>query len=350
METRVWKVDPNLPDPTAILEAAEIIRQGGLIAFPTETVYGLGANALDENAVLKIFAAKERPAWDPIIVHICDLTMLELLVEEIPEHFHELAKRFMPGPLTVVMRKKPNVPDAVTAGLPTVAVRMPNHPVALALIRASGVPIAAPSANRFGRPSPTTAEHVLNDLAGRIDGILDAGPTQVGVESTVLDLTKSPPKILRPGGVSKEMLEGILGEVVVAQKPIFDPESGLPSPGMSPRHYAPSVPVILTDGNPAELAAAIELLKSQGYDPKQIGVLMPSGWLVGVEGVVSFDWGSWGNWDELAQRLFEGMRWLEAQKIVVIVAPLPPPIGLGLAIRDRLTKASTPDNRITRKQ
>ncbi len=350
METRVWKVDPNLPDPTAILEAAEIIRQGGLIAFPTETVYGLGANALDENAVLKIFAAKERPAWDPIIVHICDLTMLELLVEEIPEHFHELAKRFMPGPLTVVMRKKPNVPDAVTAGLPTVAVRMPNHPVALALIRASGVPIAAPSANRFGRPSPTTAEHVLNDLAGRIDGILDAGPTQVGVESTVLDLTKSPPKILRPGGVSKEMLEEVLGEVVVAQKPIFDPESGLPSPGMMPRHYAPSVPVILTDGNPKDLAATIELLTSQGYEPKQIGVLVPRGWLTGVEGVVSFDWGSWGNWDELAQRLFEGMRWLEAQKVVVIVAPLPPPIGLGLAIRDRLTKAATPDNYITRKQ
>jgi len=350
METRVWKVDPNLPDPTAILEAAEIIRQGGLIAFPTETVYGLGANALDENAVLKIFAAKERPAWDPIIVHICDLTMLELLVEEIPEHFHELAKRFMPGPLTVVMRKKPNVPDAVTAGLPTVAVRMPNHPVALALIRASGVPIAAPSANRFGRPSPTTAEHVLNDLAGRIDGILDAGPTQVGVESTVLDLTKSPPKILRPGGVSKEMLEEVLGEVVVAQKPIFDPESGLPSPGMMPRHYAPSVPVILTDGNPKDLAATIELLTSRGYEPKQIGILVPRGWLTGVEGVVSFDWGSWGNWDELAQRLFEGMRWLEAQKVVVIVAPLPPPIGLGLAIRDRLTKAATPDNHSERKR
>jgi len=178
---RFGALTQNLPDPKAINEAAEIIRKGGLVAFPTETVYGLGANALDETAVRKIFAAKERPAWDPLIVHICDLTMLDWIVEDVPEKFSELASRFMPGPLTVVMRKKPIVPDAVTAGLPTVAVRMPNHPVALALIEAAGVPIAAPSANRFGRPSPTTAEHVLQDLAGRIDGILDAGPTQVGV-------------------------------------------------------------------------------------------------------------------------------------------------------------------------
>ncbi|MCS7186873.1 MAG: L-threonylcarbamoyladenylate synthase, partial [Armatimonadota bacterium] len=308
METKVWKVDPTSPDPKAISEAAEIIRQGGLVAFPTETVYGLGANALDEDAVLKIFAAKERPAWDPIIVHICDLTMFELIVEQVPKHFHELAKRFMPGPLTVVVRKKPFVPDAVTAGLPTVAVRMPNHPVALALIRASGVPIAAPSANRFGRPSPTTAEHVLHDLAGRIDGVLDAGKTHVGVESTVLDLTKIPPTILRPGGVSKEMLEEVLGEVALVQKAVVDIETGLPSPGMMPRHYAPSVPVILTDGNPSELAATVKQLKSQGYNPNQIGVLAPTDWLTELEGVVAFDWGSWGNWDELAKRLFEGMR------------------------------------------
>lgn len=347
METKVWKVDPNHPDPEAIAEAAEVIRRGGLVAFPTETVYGLGANALDKNAVRKIFVAKERPAWDPLIVHICDLTMLEQLVDDAPEQFHELARRFMPGPLTVVLRKKPIVPDEVTAGLPTVAVRMPNHPVALALIKASGVPIAAPSANKFGRPSPTTAEHVLHDLGGRIDGILDAGPTQVGVESTVLDLTKSPPTILRPGGVSKEAIEGILGEVVVASSPPSKLGMGLPSPGMMPRHYAPSVPVVLTDGNPTELVAAIELLKSQGYSANQIGVLMPSGWLTDAEGVVIFNWGSWGNWEELAQRLFEGMRWLERQKIAVIVAPLPPPVGLGLAIRDRLTKAASCKDEVT---
>jgi len=341
METKVWRVDPKSPDPEAINEAAEIIRKGGLIAFPTETVYGLGANALDETAVRKIFAAKERPAWDPLIVHICNLAMLEQLVEDAPEKFTELASRFMPGPLTVVMRKKAIVPDAVTAGLPTVAVRMPNHPVALALIEAAGVPIAAPSANKFGRPSPTTAEHVLHDLAGRIDGILDAGPTQVGVESTVVDLTKTPPVILRPGGVSKERLEEVLGEVIVASRPPSDVEAGLPSPGMMPRHYAPSVPVILADGNPSELLQVIERLKSQGYEPNQIGILMPEGWLTGEEGLVIFRWGRWSNWEEMAQRLFEGLRWLERQGVSVIVAPLPPPIGLGLAIRDRLTKAAS---------
>jgi translation factor SUA5 len=341
METKVWRVDPKSPDPKAITEAAEVIRKGGLVAFPTETVYGLGANALDETAVRKIFAAKERPAWDPLIVHICDLAMLEQLVEDVPEKFTELASRFMPGPLTVVMRKKAIVPDAVTAGLPTVAVRMPNHPVALALIEVAGVPIAAPSANKFGRPSPTTAEHVLHDLAGRIDGILDAGPTQVGVESTVVDLTKTPPVILRPGGVSKESLEEVLGKVVVSSTLPSNVEAGLPSPGMMPRHYAPSVPVILADGNVSELMRVIERLRSQGYEPNQIGVLMPEGWLKGEEGLVLFRWGKWGDWDKMAQKLFEGLRWLERQKVSVIVAPLPPPVGLGLAIRDRLTKAAS---------
>jgi len=344
METKVWRVNPKFPDPKAIAEAAEIIRKGGLVAFPTETVYGLGANALDETAVRKIFAAKERPAWDPIIVHICDLAMLEQLVEDVTDKLAELANRFMPGPLTVVMRKKPIVPDAVTAGLPTVAVRMPNHPVALALIKAAGVPIAAPSANKFGRPSPTTAEHVLQDLAGRIDGILDAGPTQVGVESTVIDLTKTPPVILRPGGVSKERLEEVLGEVIVASRPPSDVEAGLPSPGMMPRHYAPSVPVILANGSTSELEKVVGQLKSQGYEPSQIGVLMPEDWLTGEEGLVIFRWGRWGEWDEMAQKLFEGLRWLERQKVSVIVAPLPPPVGLGLAIRDRLTKASSSTN------
>lgn len=340
METKVWKVDPLSPDPCAIVEAAKIIRQGGLVAFPTETVYGLGANALDELAVRKIFVAKERPAWDPLIVHISNLKMLEQLIDGIPEQFNKLASRFMPGPLTIVVKKKSVVPDIVTAGLPTVAVRMPNHPVALRLIEASGVPIAAPSANKFGRPSPTTAEHVLQDLAGRIEGVLDAGPTQVGVESTVLDLTRIPPVILRPGGISKEMLEEVLGEVKVATKLPEGVEPGLPSPGMMPRHYAPSVPVILVEGTNEELSMAVNRLKSQGYKPEQIGVLAPDSWLTDEGGVVIFRWGKWNNWDELAKNLFKGLRWLERRKVSVIVAPLPPPIGLGLAIRDRLIKAA----------
>ncbi len=341
MKTKVWRVDPNEPDLTAIMEAAEIIRRGGLVAFPTETVYGLGANALDEEAVRKIFAAKERPSWDPLIVHVSEWSMLEQLVADVPEALTELAERFMPGPLTVVLRKKPIVPDCVTAGLPTVAVRMPGHPVALALIRAAGVPIAAPSANRFGRPSPTTAEHVWHDLAGRIDGILDAGPTFVGVESTVLDLTKTPPVILRPGGISKEALEEVLGEVVVLTKVALIQGQGLPSPGMMERHYAPSVPLLLADGNPRKLWELVMQLQRQGYAPEQIGVLLPTNWRWEGKGETIFLWGEWGQWEELARRLFEGLRWLE-QRVTVIVAPLPPPLGLGLALRDRLQKAASP--------
>lgn len=345
--TKVWRVDPEKPDHQAIAEAAKIIKEGGLVAFPTETVYGLGANALDKIAVLKIFAAKERPSWDPVIVHISDKKMIHQLVTEVPEVFWKLAMNFMPGPLTVILPKKPIVPDAVTANLPTVAVRMPNHKVALALIEAASVPIAAPSANRFGRPSPTTAEHVLADLAGRIDGVLDAGSTPVGVESTVLDLTRTPPVIFRPGGVSKELLEKVLEVETVLTVDLVDEEEakkGLPSPGMMARHYAPSVPVILTDGTPEGLFATVEQLLSIGHEPKRISMMLPSDWVREPLGAslpfVVFLWGKWGDWDELAHRLFEGLRWLERQNISVIIAPLPPPIGLGLALRDRLIKAA----------
>ncbi len=346
MTTKVWRVDPHCPDPEIIAQAARLLRQGGLVAFPTETVYGLGANALDREAVRKVFLAKGRPSWDPLIVHINDLSMLELVVAEVPPMFAELAQRFLPGPLTIVMKKKASVPDEVTAGLPTVAVRMPRHPVALSLIAAANVPIAAPSANRFGRPSPTTAEHVWCDLAGRIDAILDAGATAVGVESTVLDLTKTPPVILRPGGVSKEALEALLGEVIVATADTAKVSEGLPSPGMMPRHYAPSVPVWLSDGSEASLAEVIGQLQQQGYASKDIGVLLPKGWVLPEGQFVTFPWGQWGNWEELAQRLFDGLRWLEQQTIAAIVAPLPPPVGLGLALRDRLLKAATPPSEV----
>ncbi len=342
METQVWRIDPQHPDPDTLARAAAIIRKGGLVAFPTETVYGLGANALDEAAVRKIFEAKGRPAWDPIIVHISDQTMMELLAAELPDAFVLLTQKFWPGPLTVVVRKKPTVPDVVTANLPTVAVRMPNHPVALGLIAAAGVPIAAPSANRFGRPSPTTADHVWHDLAGRIDAILDAGPTQVGVESTVLDLTRTPPTILRPGGVSREALEEVLGEVAIAS-PIAAVDKGLPSPGMLPRHYAPSVPVVLCDGSEEALVETVRRLQREGFAVRQIGILLPQGWGLPDELTpIVFRWGRWGDWEALAQRLFEGLRWLEQQQVSAIVVPLPPPVGLGLALRDRLLKAATP--------
>lgn len=344
MVTKVWRVDPEAPDPCVIREAAAILCAGGLVAFPTETVYGLGANALDETAVRKIFVVKERPLWDPLIVHISRPEMAERLAASLPEAFWQLAEQLMPGPLTVVVRKRPTVPDAVTGSLPTVALRMPSHPVALALLDAAGVPVAAPSANRFGRPSPTRAEHVLADLNGRIDGVLDAGPTPIGVESTVVDLTTTPPTILRPGGVSKETLEAVLGtKVQVVTAPVKEGQSA-PSPGMTAKHYAPAVPVLLVAGNPQGLTDCLQRLLDE-QPQGRVGLLLPSHWASYLppalrERCCFFDWGAWGDWAELARRLFEGLRWLERQRVTVILAPLPPPEGLGLAVRDRLLKAA----------
>ena len=212
----ILKVDPHAPERQAIERAVEILRAGGIVAFPTETVYGLGALALDPQAVRKIFTAKDRPDWDPLIVHVRDLPMAHALMKRLLPQFELLVSRFWPGPLTLVVEKAAQVPDEVTARRPTVALRMPWHPVAAALLDITGAPVAAPSANRFGRPSPTRAEHVAEDLGDRVDLILDAGPTPVGVESTVIDLTQSPPAILRPGGVSREQLEKVLGPVRLA--------------------------------------------------------------------------------------------------------------------------------------
>ena len=322
----------NANNPGAIQRAAEIIRAGGLVAFPTETVYGLGANALNAAAVRKIFAAKERPAWDPVIVHLGSREMLKQITKELPERFEELHARFMPGPLTVLLEKTSQVPSEVTAGRVLVGVRFPAHPVAQELIAAAGVPIAAPSANRFGKTSPTTAEHVLADLDGRIDAVLDGGPTQVGVESTVLDLSTAPPRILRQGGVTREQLEDVLGRVEVYKPVITDatPPESLPSPGVGIRHYAPQAKVVLVDGDEAAL-------RGEAAKHENAGLMLPRGWSAPGK---AFEWGSWGDWQELASRLFAGMRWLDEQRVSVIIAPLPPDEGLGSAIRERLEKAA----------
>src|SRR5437762_3519208 len=211
---RSGEADENHP---AIARAAEIIQRGGLVAMPTETVYGLAANALDPAAVERVFAAKLRPSWDPLIVHIASREMLSLVASEVPQKIEHLSERFWPGPLTLLLRRSAKIPAIVTAGRPNVAVRMPAHPVAQSLIRAAGVQLAAPSANLFGRTSPTSAEHVLHDLDGRIDAVLDAGGTDVGVESTVLDALRDPPLLLRPGGVTREQLEAVLGLVEIYQ-------------------------------------------------------------------------------------------------------------------------------------
>ena len=291
--------------PANIARAGEILCGGGLVAFPTETVYGLGANALDPVAVRKIFAAKERPDWDPLIVHVSGVAMAESLATGLPA---TLIEKFWPGPLTIVVPKKPCVPAEVTARRATVALRMPRHPVAQALLAAADCPIAAPSANKFGRPSPTCAQHVADDLGDRVDLILDAGPTEMGVESTVLDCTQSPPVILRPGGVTREQLgdpqvAGNVADEVAAR--------GLAGPGMTVKHYAPRARVELFEDEAALRARARELVG------RRVGVFTPS-----------------------APTLYAELRRLDGEGVEVILCVLPLATGLGLAVRDRLRRAS----------
>jgi len=318
-----------------IARAAEILRSGGTVAFPTETVYGLGANALDAKAVAKIFAAKERPGWDPVIAHVSDRKMIKA-VAVVPENAERLMEAFWPGPLTLLLPRTAAVPDAVTAGRPLVGVRMPRHELALDLIGEAGMPLAAPSANRFGRTSPTTAEHVLEDLNGRIDAVLDGGPTLVGVESTVMGPAEDGVGwvIYRPGGVSKEALEGVLGvgAVVVFQpkEQTTAPES-LPSPGVGIRHYAPRARLVLVGEE--------ELTDAVNRGGSKVGVMLPDGWEA-AGAVFVFHWGVWGDGEELARRMFAGLRELDEAGAEVIVCPVPEMGGIGEAIRDRLRKAA----------
>ncbi|HTH52724.1 MAG TPA: L-threonylcarbamoyladenylate synthase [Edaphobacter sp.] len=315
--------------------AAEILRAGGTVAFPTETVYGLGANALDSEAVAKIFAAKERPGWDPVIAHVSDRAMVEK-VAEVSAEAERLMEAFWPGPLTILLPRRAGVPDRVTAGRPLVGVRMPRHALAQALIHMAGVPVAAPSANRFGRTSPTTAEHVLADLEGRIDAVLDGGATEVGVESTVIGPAEDGAgwTIYRPGGVSKESLESVLGVGAVS---IFQPKEqraepeSLPSPGVGIRHYAPRARLILV--REGELEAKVAACGAK------VGVMLPDTWQASHAAYI-FRWGPWGDGESLARRLFAGLRELDEAGAEVIVCPVPEMGGIGEAIRDRLRKAA----------
>ena len=319
-----------------IAQAAAILRNGGTVAFPTETVYGLGANALDTDAVARIFTAKERPNWDPIIVHVSDRAMLDN-VAIVPQQAQPLIAAFWPGPLTLLLPRTPQVPDNVTAGRPLVGVRMPAHPIALALIEAVGLPVAAPSANRFGRTSPTTAQHVLDDLDHRIDAVLDAGPTTVGVESTVLDATQSPMILYRPGAITAAMLEPIIGPMTLYQPPqsTAEPQS-LPSPGVGIRHYAPRATLILVHDE-SELN---DRLTGLFAEKEKIGVMLPQSWTVHHRHVEIFHWNCFDDAAALAQTLFAGLRELDQRNVTVILCPLPPDNGLGAAIRDRLEKAA----------
>ncbi len=351
-----WK--PSPADAAALDHATAILRSGGTVAMPTETVYGLAANALDPAAIEKIFLAKQRPHWDPLIVHIADASMLARITAEIPPAAAKLIETFWPGPLTLLLPRSPLVPDAVTASRPLVGVRMPRHPVALELIRRAALPLAAPSANLFGHISPTTAAHVLADLDGRIDAVLDSGPTACGVESTVADPTQHPLVIYRPGAISAAQLAATLTPLGIAVREwnpatlvaasAETPHESLPSPGVGLRHYAPRARLILVLASVEEIQQALRGLPADSFP---VGVLLPQN-LPGLaprdsqpwseQRVHIFPWGNWLDPDSLASSLYAGLRHLDASGCATILAPAPAPDGIGAAILDRLRKAAVP--------
>lgn len=342
MKTLYHQIDRDHPDPLVMEAAADIIRRGGLVAFPTETVYGLGANGLDAAAVGRIFQAKGRPADNPLILHIADRPDLEEWVAAVPAWLAPLLDAFWPGPFTVVLPRSAAVPDIVTAGLDTVAVRLPSLGAARELIRAAGVPIAAPSANLSGRPSPTTAAAVMADMEGRIEMVLDAGPCEVGLESTVLDCVSRPPTILRPGGVTQEMLEACLSGVRTAGCGQAGDSTVPRAPGMKYRHYAPAAPMILfpASADSAErLAAAAEAaLRSGG----RVGAVV-SAELAGSlpAGVVPAVYGSRERPEETAAGLYEALRYFDLHPVDVIYAEGVREEGIGRALMNRLHKAAS---------
>jgi L-threonylcarbamoyladenylate synthase len=313
-------------DNQTIYRAAEIIKKGGIVAFPTETVYGLGADAFNPLAVARIFEVKRRPYFDPLIVHVAHPADVRKLVKEIPLKAKKLVERFWPGPLTVVLLKEEDIPDIVTAGLPTIAIRMPDHPMALSLIKESRCPIAAPSANPFGYLSPTTAEHVRDQLGDLVDLILDGGPCPVGVESTIVSFPEGKPRLLRPGGVSLEEIESLIGKVEAS--PIEEEKP--PAPGMLPRHYAPRTPILL-EWSERNL---------DFYKHKNIGLLA----FQEIKNNLRFRsvevLSKKGDLREAAANLFAAIRRLDAMNLDLILAEPIPETGLGRAIMDRLRRAS----------
>lgn len=345
--TEVIEVNPEHPDPAAIARAAARLRAGGLVAFPTETVYGLGVNALDAAAVRRLFQAKGRPSTDPLIVHITSLQALTVLVSERPAIVDSLAARFWPGPLTLVLPRSPAVPMEVTASLDTIAVRMPAHPVAHALITAAGIPVAAPSANLFSRPSPTRAAHVLEDLHGRIDIVVDAGETTVGVESTVLDVTGEQPMILRLGAVTPEMLREVLGTVGVRHTHEPPPTGPLPSPGLLERHYSPRAPLTLYEG-PDALRSLFRDATAAVAAGQRVGLMLARGDLDGAtfsvepharQNVTVRELGP--ELSDVARTLYGALRDLDNASVDAILArAFSTADGLGLAIADRMRRAA----------
>lgn len=338
MNTIRFVVDAYQPDAHIIAQAATIIARGGLVAMPTETVYGLAGDATNPQAVAAIFTAKGRPTSDPLIVHIADMHQLNNIASQIPAHFAVLCETFWPGPLTILLPKHPHLSPLITAGHDTVAVRMPNHPVALALIRACGRPLVAPSANLFSRPSPTSAGHVLADLAGRIDAVLDAGDTQIGVESTIIDITTTPARLLRHGGIPAEQLTTMLGEIEIVTRTLT-PGTAAPAPGMLLKHYAPQAQLTIFRGvQPALQHALCTYARTHPH----------TAWLCYDEDVAlaqthhipHYTLGSRFQPTLVATRLFAALRALDQPDITHIVTSEPAGAGVAAAICDRLFRAA----------
>jgi L-threonylcarbamoyladenylate synthase len=340
IQTKLWLVDKNVDNfknYPQITQAATLLRENEVVAFPTETVYGLGGNAHSDTAIQKIYEAKGRPSDNPLIIHIADKEQLNEFVTHIPDKAKKLMDEFWPGPLTIIFEKKPShLSQLATAGLSTVAVRMPNHPVALAVIKEAGVPIAAPSANSSGKPSPTKAAHVMEDLTGKIAGIVDGGATGVGVESTVLDCTEEIPIILRPGGVTREVLEQIIGEVRV-DPALKDSNEAPKSPGMKYRHYAPKSPLFLVKGDREDLQQLVEKEQRLG---RKVGVLTTTE----NEGFYKADTviacGTREHLSTVASSLYDVLRLFDQRDVEVIFSEMFPSAGMGEAIMNRLMKAA----------
>ena len=343
MQTKLIKIDADDPNKEDMREAAEIIRSGGLVAFPTETVYGLGANALDPEASKRICAAKGRPSDNPLSVHICRFEELLSIAKEVPPQAEKLADAFWPGPLTMIVWKNEKVPYETTGGMDTVAIRMPNHPVALALIDESGCMIAAPSANTSGKPSPTEAGHVALDLDGKIPMILDGGPVGIGIESTIIDLTEKVPMILRPGYITKEMLEEVLGEEVRIDPGIIAADSTKKpkAPGMKYKHYAPKADLVLVEGEQEAVVAKINaLVREKQAAGLKVGVVATDE----TESLYQADYvvtiGARSDEDAIARHLYKILREFDDWNVDAIYSESFSTPRIGQAIMNRLMKAA----------
>lgn len=344
METIIKQITDDLENNKKIIaQAGEILARGGLVAFPTETVYGLGGDAFDKEAAVGIYAAKGRPSDNPLIVHISKVEDLEKLSDEVPQSAYELAKKFWPGPLTMIVKKNDKVPKTITGGLETVAVRLPANPIARAIIEASGTFIAAPSANLSGRPSPTTGKHVIEDLTGRVDMIVDGGAIEIGLESTIVDLSEDIPMILRPGYVTLLQLKEVLGEVTMDKGLMSTLKENVApkAPGMKYRHYAPKAELTIIKGEEQRVLDKIDALLHEGLEKGlKVGIMTTESHKSRFEEGEVISLGGTGNDEEIAAHLFAALRRFDELEVDVIYSEAFSEEGIGQAVMNRLNKAA----------